>query len=62
METRVALCGIILIVLVAIVVGGWVKIDYTNIALTGIAGLGGYLGNEVKHALTDKVPDKPTIS
>ena len=60
METKLALCGIVVIVLAAIAVGGYCKVDYTNIALTGIAGLGGWLGNEVKHVLTDKPASAPT--
>lgn len=60
--TKIALLGIVLIVLAAIVIGGLVKVDYTNVALTGIGALGGYVGSEVKHALENKTPGKPNLS
>ena len=60
--TRLALAGIIAIALASIIGSHWAQVDSTNVALTGLGALGGYIGSEVKHALTDKIPDKPNLS
>lgn len=60
--TRLALLGIIAIVMLSEVLAPWSRLDMTNIALTGLGALGGWLGSEAKHALTDQKPDKPIIS
>lgn len=64
--TRIALFGIIGIVIAAEILALWSKVDATNIALTGLGALGGYIGSEVKHALEPKVPttlpDKPDLT